>query len=109
MFNFWKEKYQIEWCELCNTAIITCPDCNNSSCSGSGCEKCHNVFSEFNKISKNVGFYLSMEENKIYEKCLRLKSLIRDSLGRGEKKLDFNKLKEEGRLSENDLWLFNLK
>lgn len=28
------------YCLLCETSVVTCPDCGNSSCNGSGCDKC---------------------------------------------------------------------
>jgi hypothetical protein len=48
-----KNKYDIFWCDLCETAYIKCPACGNSSCNGGGCVKCDEVFSQFSKVSDN--------------------------------------------------------
>lgn len=103
----WKGKYTVSYCHACDTAIIICPECHNASCTGGGCEKCIADFKEFyDTIVHNVRCYLNIEESKAYEKGIRLQSLIVESVGRGEWALDFNKLKKEGYLSENDEKMF---
>lgn len=42
-------KYQLTYCGLCECDCVICPHCDNSSCNGSGCYKCHDDFEEFNK------------------------------------------------------------
>jgi len=32
------------WCGTCDCAAISCPHCDNSSCNGGGCDKCHQDF-----------------------------------------------------------------
>jgi hypothetical protein len=34
------------WCDTCNCACIECKECGNISCSGGGCEKCDEDFTE---------------------------------------------------------------
>jgi hypothetical protein len=34
------------WCGQCDCAAIKCPHCNNPSCSGGGCDLCHDEFEE---------------------------------------------------------------
>ena len=74
----WKDKYDIDWCNHCNVAIIECPECHNSSCNGGGCSVCgedkdHNLF--YN-TKNSVLDYLSEEESKVYMKCLQLQKFI---------------------------------
>lgn len=103
----WKGNYKLSWCNLCETAIIACPVCKNSSCNGSGCNECHIDFEDFNKNYKTcTDDYLTEEEFKIYCKAQYLKEFILKSLGENEKQIDFNKLKSEGRLSVNSEKLF---
>jgi len=46
-------KFEGRWffCELCDCLAISCPHCRNTSCNGSGCEKCHEEFEEVNNMS----------------------------------------------------------
>ena len=46
--------YKVQWCNLCETAIICCDECEVGSCSGGGCSKCSEDFNEFNKISNLI-------------------------------------------------------
>jgi tRNA U54 and U55 pseudouridine synthase Pus10 len=103
----WKGKYPVTWCHLCDTAIIICPKCNNSSCNGGGCPECHNDFEEFAKTCKtDVDDYLTERETFTYRKGLRLQRLIVESIQRQEKQLDFNELKNSGHLSQADREMF---
>ena len=100
--NRWKNKYRISWCHQCDTAIIACPECGNTSCNGGGCKQCHDDFEEFiHKVNHSVEKYLTDEEIDIYHKCLYLRQLIVSGLKRGEHVLDFKKLQEDGHLSKN--------
>ena len=38
------------WCELCKIQCVACEHCKNTSCNGSGCEKCYKDFIEANNI-----------------------------------------------------------
>lgn len=102
----WKG-YTVSYCHACDTAIIICPECKNTSCSGGGCEKCAFDFREFTQTTMHhVCDYLEPYEMEIYKKGIRLQLLMVDSLGCGEIKIDFNKLKKDGRLSINDEKMF---
>jgi hypothetical protein len=104
----WKSKYKLSWCNLCETAIIACPICKESSCNGSSCSSCHADFDDFNKNYKTcIDDYLTEKEFEIYCKSQYLKEFILQSLGENEKQIDFNNLKSEGRLSENSEKLFS--
>jgi hypothetical protein len=46
--------YKVQWCNLCETAIIHCDECGVGSCSGGGCPKCSDDFDEFHKISNLI-------------------------------------------------------
>jgi hypothetical protein len=109
IFNdvLWKNTYQISWCELCNSAVITCPHCKLSSCSGGGCDKCSDDFHEFNMGWTAVWEYLTHSEEIIYEKIFRLKHFILESLKLGDKKINFEKLISLGKLSSHDKILFS--
>jgi len=106
--NYWREKYFVSWCDLCNTAVISCPECSASSCSGGGCEKCRQDFKDFGEKNTRIEDYLSDEESDIYHKCLRLQRLIMRSIKMGDNRIDFKKLDELGWLSENDREVFGL-
>lgn len=94
----WKDKYTITWCDTCEVAIIYCPDCHNSSCNASGCEKCHDDFVEFHVLKHSVSSYLIEEEKKVYKKIFWIKKYILESFRAGEKEINWNKLKEDGHL-----------
>lgn len=101
----WKDKYPITWCELCETAIIICTHCHNSSCNGGGCDICINDpdAKEFNECKTHVWDYLTEEEKLIYEKGLRIKRHIIDTISRGEKSINWKKLQEDGELSQTEI------
>ena len=102
----WKDKYQVRWCDLCNCAYIHCEHCRGSTCNGHGCEKCKQDGIEFSKYFRSVECYLTPEEAKIYDKCLRLKKFILKTIPQGDKQIDWKKLKEAGELSQNDEEMF---
>lgn len=102
----WKDKYFVEWCDLCDTAIIVCKDCKNSSCNGGGCNSCINDFNEFNSCKTKIHEYLSDEEIQIYEKCLRLKKHIIESLNCGEKEINWKQRLADGKFSKNEEEMF---
>jgi hypothetical protein len=104
----WKDKYFVEWCDLCDIAIIICPEpgCGGSSCNGHSCEKCDKDITEFNSYKTKVQDYLSKDEIRIYEKCLRIKRHILETLANGEKEINWKKLQSEGQLSGWEEGLF---
>lgn len=102
----WKNKYKVTWCDLCNCAIIICPECKNSSCNCSSCDKCYDDFGEFYKCKVNVSNYVTEEEFKVYSKCLSIKRHILESLREGEKEINWKNLKKLGKLSRNDEEIF---
>jgi len=53
-------KYETFYCGLCKCYAIKCEHCKNGSCSGGGCEKCHEDFEEF----LQSGLCLNLRENK---------------------------------------------
>lgn len=91
LHTFWKEKYQIGWCELCNCLYIGCPVCHNSSCNGGGCKECHEVFEDFQNCKSQIQSYLTKEELITFEKIFFLKKLIRESVSLGDYAIDFKK------------------
>ena len=100
----WKDKYPITWCDLCDTAIIICPECHNSSCNGGGCNKCINDpdAKEFSECKTHIWNYLTEDEKIIHEKGLRIKKHILETLSRGEKHIDWKLLRERGELSQHE-------
>lgn len=101
--KFWKNKYEVDWCDHCDEAIIICSECQNSSCNGGGCEKCKDDFTDFTKFAKhNVMSYLNEEEKKIYQKSLLIKSNILTTLRDGKYQINWKQLYEDGELSDND-------
>lgn len=102
----WKEKYLITWCYLCENAIIGCEDCHGTTCNGGSCEKCRDDFAEFGLNKTAVHQYLTEEEKRIYQKCLRIKHFILDTLRVGEPEINWERLSKERRLSQFDQELF---
>ena len=96
----WKNKYRIDWCRLCRTAHIVCPDCFNTTCNCGGCPKCDKDFKEFDEYKTRVEDYLTDEEIKIYHKCEKLKDFIIYSIQNGQKEIDFTRLLIEDKYSE---------
>ncbi len=110
MNGLWKEKYEVVWCGLCESAIICCPVCNATSCNGTSCSVCHDDFSEFHKsVSCCAEDYCSQEEMDAYNKVRRIQSLIVSSIEMGYDKINWEHMEEQGRLCENDREIFNLK
>jgi len=107
----WKGKYPVSWCHECNTVSISHVDCPKygSSCNGAGCESCRDDFEEFNKLQIKVEDYLTPAEAEVWQKGLRIRHHIVEGLQRGETKLDWNKLAEQGRLSDNERKMFGIK
>lgn len=97
----WKNKYNLSYCELCETWTITCEKCGNSSCNGSSCEECHKDSIDFssNYITSDIQ-YLNKEEIDILEKSKHLKKYIGECLEAGFHAINWEWLKKEGKLSE---------
>lgn len=105
--NKWKNKYQVSWCDHCQTAIIECPKCKTSSCNGGGCGQCRKDFEIFfNSYSTKIEKYLTPSEIEVYRKTTELKKLITLSLSKGEKEINFKKLNKDGKLSDSQILLF---
>ena len=107
----WKGKngvYTVRWCELCDVASIRCleKDCSGSTCNSGGCSMCKDDFEEFHTYTTHVYAYLTEEEKRIYEKTLRLKHFIMETIPTGMKRLDWKKLDSEEKLSGYDGWMF---
>lgn len=102
----WRNKYPIGWCHHCNRAIIECPACHNTSCNGGGCNECHDDFSEFFPIFTCAEHYLDDNETKAYQKGLRLRRIIQDSLALEHPSINWRQMKRDGLLSQNDEEMF---
>lgn len=91
---------KFKYCDLCETFYSTCEFCGNSSCSGGGCEKC--VKQSGLEVETSPSYYLSEEENRTIRKFRSLKKIMKESLNRGDRKIDWQKEHSEGNLSKND-------
>jgi hypothetical protein len=105
--KMWKDKYELSWCDLCDVAVITCPECKNSSCNSGSCDKCKEDMKEFSSYKCKVQNYLSEDEIKVYEKSLRIKRHILNTIPLGIKEIDWKKLQSDGELSEWEESLFS--
>lgn len=103
----WKNKYTVSWCHQCDTAIIICPECKNISCSGGGCSECIKDNADWNKVKTCISDYLTKEDFKIYQKGLRLQTFIKESIAINENQIDWQKAKNNGEFSQNDLQVFH--
>lgn len=103
------DKYLLEYCSLCEEWIICCSDCSGSSCNGTGCKHCSEVFKEFSKYLTSFKNYLTSQELKTFEKIDRLKRLhIPTSLEAGFKTVNWEWLHKNGELAYIDYELFDL-
>lgn len=90
--NKWKDKYPISYCGHCQTYIITCPDCKNSSCNGSGCNNCTKDSTEFSSMKTSEREYLSPEEQKVWYKIRSLKKFINIMLQEGRTEMNWREI-----------------
>ena len=97
----WKNKYEMNYCELCNTWAIVCDKCKNSSCNGSSCEECHEDSINFScdYITSEIQ-YLNEEERNTWNKIQYIKKYIGECLEAGFHTINWEWLKKEGKLSE---------
>ena len=108
----WKAKsgreYVINWCYLCDCAGFSCleKDCHGSTCNCGGCDICGPDQDEFREYKTSIYNYLTDEEMKVYEKCLRIKKHILETIPEGMKEIDFKFLDKEGKLSQNERVMF---
>lgn len=102
----WKGKYKVEWCDLCDCATIICPACGLNDCSCGGCKECGKDHKEWRKVKNTVHHYLNENEKLIYDKCLRIKKHLLESIGKGENEINFKKLQAGGNLSSNEEIMF---
>lgn len=102
----WKNKYNVEWCALCEVAAIVCPICKNSSCGGGGCKECMEDLDEWNKTKHCLEQYLPPNEVVFYEKCQQLKRFMIKSLQQSEHEINWKKSIDKGELSSHDEVLF---
>lgn len=93
------KKYVVHWCELCDCAIISCKECTGTTCNSHSCDVCSSDQDEFNEYTVNVEKYLNDEEIKIYQKCLRIKRHILNTIPKNIKKIDWTELQKQGNLS----------
>lgn len=98
----WKGKYPVDWCDICDCVSISCPEenCHATSCNCGSCDKCSADIDEFNSYNCKIENYLTEEEKLIYFKCMEIKKFIIESVCKGEKEINFKKLKEDGQLCE---------
>lgn len=102
----WKDLFPVSWCHQCDTAVITCPECKNSSCNGGGCAFCVEYSKEWDSVKSRVSEYLTLEHYQIYLKGLRIQKFIKEAIRMGDKEINWNKLSVQGQLSKNDREMF---
>lgn len=102
----WKGDYPLKWCDACHAAAIVCEECDIPSCSGGGCDQCQEAFQNFHQSTIVVEAYLTEEEIKIYQKALRIRHFMMESLQQGEMVIDWKRLQREGSLSRHDEEIF---
>jgi hypothetical protein len=76
------------------------------------CNECKNDYGEwYANVKHSVCDYLTEEEIKIYQKCNQLKKLIVESLGTGDKEINWKKMQKDGQLSgwDEDVFADKLK
>ena len=103
--SLWRGKYKIQWCDLCETYIIVCPECGHGSCSCGGCPECHSDVKEWWGIKPNPIQHLTIAERNAVEKYLRIKQLMKDCFKVG-KTFDAKWLQTQELLREKDEEMF---
>ncbi len=66
-FMLWRD-YQVDWCKLCETPVISCGrnGCRATSCNGGGCDDCLPDFLDFCAQWQNDSkFLLTIKENTV--------------------------------------------
>jgi len=105
--KLWKGNYKVFYCDLCDGVEIICPDCNQSSCCGGTCPKCHDDSVEYSKKTKSSEWsYLSEEERKTQSKLLYLRRYILACIREGFYEINWKWLYEEGHFSREAEELF---
>lgn len=107
--NTWKGKtqnYAVSWCHQCDTVILICPACGNSSCSGGGCSKCCEDSPAWSKVKTQIIDYLNPDEVKIYKKGIRLQRFIKESIRSGDNQINWHKMSKDGKFSQLDKEIF---
>ncbi len=105
--SYWHEKYEIFWCNLCETWSIKCPECGNSSCNGGGCPQCEKDFEDFHKLLNNSwGNIFSQEELNTIEKYDRFNHLVEICLKNNREPVDWKWLKETEKICKLDEQIF---
>jgi hypothetical protein len=62
-------KYNWSWCDLCESAMVLCPQCGNNSCNGHyGCDLCRDVQSWINQCYNEDHYPKTKEEVEEYNK-----------------------------------------
>ena len=105
---YWKG-HKITWCDHCTVYTISCEYCRNSTCNGGGCDKCTDLFREFNQCKISPYDYLNEEERKVYYKVLRLMDFIPMSLNMGDKEIDWQKMEKTGQCCTKDWEVFEFE
>lgn len=102
--------YESNYCTHCEVYTIKCPECNNSSCSGGGCDYCHDDFSYWLKNTNHaVEYYLTEEENKTYKKSKYLHEYIKEAIQLGFDEIPWGYFKKIGKFSRYSEELFGDK
>lgn len=106
--EYWKGKYSLWWCELCDTFSIGCtnPKCHGSSCNAGGCPECIPVHEDFHEAKTHIWQYLSEDERKTYEKIQWLKKYMKESLSLSEYEINWKRMKQQGHLCEASQEIF---
>ncbi len=96
----WKGKYKIDWCELCESIILSHEECPNhaTTCNCAGCPDCHDDFSEFTSLNMQPYHFLNEVERAAYVKHQMLKRYLFECLDAGKTILDWQWLLWEGKL-----------
>ena len=94
--KFWREKYKVSYCNHCESSIIICPKCKNTSCNAGGCAECSADFDDFLKLKTHPVFFLTQEEINTYNKIARLRTIIHTCVENGKEPIDWKWLDESG-------------
>lgn len=90
------KKYELYYCDLCDTYSIKCSKCKYTSCNCGCCDECAIDFDEFiNEVNRAPNYYLNENEKLIIAKYRLLKKMIKRNLLSGQKEINWKESQDQ--------------
>lgn len=101
---------RVQWCDLCETWALICPDCQDGAGGGSCssvCPKCEPIQKAFTALKPSPWRHLSPEDYEAVQRYWSIKRLLLECIKEGVP-LDIKERNARGMLSENEQRLFKM-